>query len=137
MPEAARVFRGGDAFAEVAQEEPVRVRAELAQIARRIAVEFDPPDRRRGHGAPLSASRTVRLPALRGSRVAPGGRAGVVRGNDPQDPQYGAGSPHARKSFWCGRSCWRVQRAVVRSQVEGARPALAISAMSRVALMRR
>jgi len=44
--EAARVFGGRDALAQIGEDQAPRRRSQLAQIARRIRVELDAPKRR-------------------------------------------------------------------------------------------
>jgi hypothetical protein len=51
VPEAARVFGRGDALPQVAQDAVLHLRVELAQIARRVAMELDSPNRWHGNGA--------------------------------------------------------------------------------------
>jgi len=42
--EAARVLRRGNALAQAAEDRPLRLCSELAQIARRVAIELNTPN---------------------------------------------------------------------------------------------
>src|SRR5712691_1124979 len=61
-PEAARIVTGRDAFSQVPQDQAPGVSPELAQIARGVAVELDPPDARIAHcGSPLLQQLALQL----------------------------------------------------------------------------
>lgn len=49
LAEPARVFSSGNALAQIAENRLLCDRSELAQIARRVAIEFDTPNRILNH----------------------------------------------------------------------------------------